>query len=180
MPPIFENEEEFDAFFSNKEKTEAVLGRVLDRAVQRVGGEFARPEAVQQQVAQAMEHAYYLGLKNSEALLWVHEATKEHPQIMEVPEAFDAAMARERQADPWGDPQQWVSNATKAYLRTYKVYQNVKATKEGGRRVDVRGEQKPPASGQGQKTLPREGDKQPQGDDRGSLSPLFGLWGEPR
>lgn len=176
VPPItsiFETDEEYDNFFSDRQTAETVLGRVAQNVLQQ--GQFVRPDVMQQQMAQAMQNAYYSGLKSAEVMLHVHEMTKEHPELFEFPDAFDVALGRELSRNRDADPQEWVAKATQDYLRTYRVAKQVEATKQSGRKVDVRGAQTPPSGG---KTLPRQENGKQKQPGNGALEPLFRLWGE--
>lgn len=173
--PVFQNDEEFENFFSDRNVAEQVMGRVASQALQRLGGQVPTTQAVQQQVDQAMEHAYYTGLRTSELMLYVHDAARDNPQIYEHPKAFQAALSRLLNASPDGDTQQIVDRATEAYMRTYRSKQGVENTVKAGRKVDVRGEQKP----HGMKPLPRQVTGESGQPDMGTLNPLFNLWRKP-
>lgn len=170
--PLFKNEDEFEAFFSDQKVAEEVLGRVAAMAQQNLGGHIPTVQAVQQHVNTAVENAYYAGLRTSELMLYVHDAGRDTPQIYEHPKAFDAALSRVLNSTPDGDPEKAVKAATESYMRAYRSMQGVEQTVQSGRRVDVRGEQKPPNA----KSLPRQSDGGGGQPDAGTLNPLFALW----
>ncbi len=169
----FQNQDEYDNFFSEPQVANAVLNRVVDHAMSRAMQNIVPPQVIQESLQKSMQNTFFTTLRAAACMMYTHEMVKDTPQILEYPPAFDTAITRIANANPEMDPQDIVAQAKEIYMKTYRAKEGVEKTKQAGRKVDVRGEQRAP----GGKALPRQGTGDKSQNTTGTLSPLFNLWG---
>lgn len=154
-------EEDFGAVFSDAEGLQNVLSKA---------GTATRRQ-VHEDMTRAIEQLDGLMTRKFEQMIHLHDATKDHPELTNYPEAFRAAMAKASAGATPGDLRTPVYAAVDMLKRELGRAEKIRNTK----RLDVRGKQTAPqAAGSSNRAL--NADKKKSDDTGvGFLGALYGV-----
>ena len=161
QPAPFEvTPEDFDSAFADAQGLGNLLGKAQAASAQQAQQHIQQMAA---QVSGALQEQWQRHLEATEEMLYLHEAIRDNPEIVNYQTAFKRALAKARTQNP--DVRGHVQDAVKMLKRAVTTADSIKATQKKGR-VDVRGNKSAPkTAGSSARGVHRAAGR--SGDDRG-------------